>query len=68
MIHVIFGRSYVYHNDVMYYVLRVIKEDHKPIIDTWKEYLMCDTVLKKEGVFYFCQKVIEPEVIYDSEI
>ncbi len=63
MIHVIFGRSYVYFNDAMYYVIRVIKEDSKPIVDTWKEHLMCDTVLKKDGLFYFCQKVIEPEVI-----
>lgn len=65
MIHVIFGRSYVYHNDIMYYVCRIIKEDSKPILDTWKEHLMCDTVLKKDGLFYFCQKVIEPEVIDD---
>jgi hypothetical protein len=68
MINVIFGRSYVFHNDTMYYVVRLIKEHHNPIIETWKEHLMCDTVLKKDGIFYFCQKVIEPEVIYDSEI
>lgn len=65
--HVIFGRSYVYFNDSMFYVVRVIKEDSKPIVDTWKEHLMCDTVLRKDGVFYFCQKVIEPEVI-DEQI
>lgn len=63
MINVIFGRSYIYHNDSMYYVLRVIKEDSRPVIENWKEHLMCDTVLKKNGLFYFCQRVIEPEVI-----
>lgn len=63
MINVIFGRSYIYHNDSMYYVLRVIKEDSRPVIENWKEHLMCDTVLKKNGLLYFCQRVIEPEVI-----
>jgi hypothetical protein len=68
MIHAIFGRSYVYHNDMMFYVVRVIRESHKPIVETWKEHLQCDTVLKKEGFYYFCQKVHDTEVIEYEQI
>lgn len=63
---VIFGKVYVYHADAMFYVKRVIKEEFNPIIDNWKTMLDCDTVLKKEGKYYFCQKVDEAEVINES--
>lgn len=63
---VIFGKVYVYHGDNMFYVKRVIKEEYNPVIDSWKVLLDCDTVLKKEGKYYFCQKVIEAEVTNES--
>lgn len=63
MIHAIFGKSFVYFNDSMFYVVRLLKESDYPVVDVWKEHLNCDTVLKKDGVFYFCQKVVDLEVI-----
>lgn len=63
MIQPIFGKAYIHFNNDMYYVVRIIKESHNPVIDTWKEHLMCDTTLKKDGQLYFCRKVNELEVI-----
>lgn len=65
---VIFGKVYIYFNDDMYYVVRIIKEEDKPVIDTWKEHLHCDIALRKEGSIYFCRKVNELEVIEDEQI
>lgn len=63
---VIFGKVYVYHGENMYYVKRVIKEYFNPNIEVWKDLLDCDTILKRDGKYYFCQKVIEAEVINES--
>jgi hypothetical protein len=68
MVNSIFGRAYVYHNDKMYHVARIIRESHNPVVDVWKEHLMCDTVLKKEGNYYFCQAVQDMEVTEDEQI
>lgn len=65
MIQPIFGKAYIFFNDGMYYVVRIIKESHNPVIETWKEHLMCDTALRKDGNLYFCRKVDELEVIND---
>ena len=68
MIHTLFGKAYIYHNDNMFYVMRLIKETSEPIVSVWKEHLQCDTVLKKDGYYYFCRKVDEPEVIEYEQI
>jgi len=68
MINVIFGKAYIFYNDSMHYVTRVIKESHNPVVDVWKEDLMCDIVLKKDGNYYFCQKIKDIEVIEDEQI
>ena len=68
MIHSIFGKAYVYHNDTMYHVMRIIPESYEPILEDWKNHLDCDTVLKKEGKYFFCQSIKEAEVIEDEQI
>jgi uncharacterized pyridoxamine 5'-phosphate oxidase family protein len=65
---VIFGKVYIYHNNTMLYVKRIIKEDFNPVIDKWKELLDCDLVLKKEGKLYFCQTINEAEIIEDEQV
>lgn len=65
---VIFGKVYVHFNDSMFYVKRIISEQHEPNLEVWREHLYCDTVLKKEGKYYFCQKIQDVEVIEDEQI
>lgn len=57
------GEYLVNYNDKSYIVVRTIKENSNPIISDFKEHLNCDTVLKKDGVYYFCRTVTDVEVI-----
>ena len=66
MVNVIFGKAFVDYNNTRYYVTRIVKESHNPIIEAWKDYLVCDTVLKRDGYYYFCQKVDDAQVIEED--
>ena len=56
-------KEFIEFNNTLYYIVKIIREDDKPIIDTFKEYLQSDMVLKKEGKFYFLRSVPELEII-----
>jgi len=49
--------------DKLFLVKRIIREDLTPIIDSWKEVLNADTVLRKEGLLYFLQLIPEAEIV-----
>ena len=44
-------------NDKLFIVVRKIKIDRTPIIDVWKEHLNADTVLKRDGYYWFCEEI-----------
>ena len=45
-----------------FYLYRTFKERDKPIdTDLLKEFWHCDSVLKKDGVFYFCREIEDVE-------
>jgi hypothetical protein len=45
-----------------FYLYRTYKERDKPVdADLLKEYWHCDTVLKKENVYYFCREIQDIE-------
>ena len=50
-------------NDNLYQLVRVIKESRlkNPDMETLKEYFHCDTLLRKQGVLYFCRLIEEVE-------
>ena len=56
-------KDFLTFNDTLYYIMRIIKEEDKPIVDTWKEYLQADIVLKKENLFYFLRSVPDLDII-----
>lgn len=47
-------------------LIRILNEEDNPIIESWKEHLRADTVLKKEGKLYFCQEIKEAEIVEES--
>ena len=47
--------------DSLYIVLRKVRINHNPIVETWKEHLRADIVFKKEPFYYFCEEIIEVE-------
>lgn len=49
--------------DSLYIVLRKVRINHNPIVETWKEHLRADSVFKKEPFYYFCEKMIDVEPI-----
>ena len=44
-------------NNKLFIVVKKIRIDHNPIIDTWKEHLGADTILKKDGYYWFCEEI-----------
>jgi len=53
---------------IIYKNIELIKEELKPIIDDWREHLQADMVLKKEGLFYFLQKVEEAQIVEEDNL
>jgi len=50
-------KQFVYFSDDLFVIKRAIKESEKLDVDFLKVYLDADLVLKKDGVYYFTQKV-----------
>ena len=50
-------------NGNLYQLIRVLKEDQlkNPNTGDLKEYFLCDTVLRKQGLLYFCRIINEIE-------
>ncbi len=58
-----FKNEFLNFQDRLFVIKRILKEEDRPILDTWKEYLQADTVLKREGQLYFLQSVVDLEII-----
>ena len=50
-------------NNNLYQLIRVLKENQlkNPNTEDLKEYFLCDTVLRKQGILYFCRIIEEIE-------
>ena len=50
-------------NGNLYQLIRTIKESqlNNPNTEDLKEYFLCDTVLRKQGILYFCRIIKEIE-------
>ena len=50
-------------NGNLYQLVRVLKENElkNPIMEDLKEYFLCDTLLRKQGLLYFCRIIKEIE-------
>ena len=50
-------------NGNLYKLIRVLKEDQlkDPDMEILKEYFLCDTLLRKQGLLYFCRIINEIE-------
>ena len=50
-------------NGNLYQLVRVLKEDQlkNPIMEDLKKYFLCDTLLRKQGLLYFCRIIEEIE-------
>ena len=50
-------------NGNLYQLVRTIREDQlkNPNMEELKEYFLCDTLLRKQGLLYFCRIIEEIE-------
>ena len=58
--------KYINHNNKLFIVKRIIREqniksniDLSPLKILWH----CDSILKKQGMYYFCDEIKEPEYV-----
>jgi hypothetical protein len=58
-----FKNEFINFQGKLYLLKKIIREEQMPIIDTWKEHLGADTVLRKEGFLYFLELVPDLEII-----
>jgi hypothetical protein len=58
-----FKHQFLNFQDRLYVVKKIIREDLNPVIDVWKEHLMADVVVRREGLLYFLELVPDLEII-----
>ena len=61
--------EYISYSDKLFIVKRKVKEHHlKKNIDLTPLKILwhCDTILKKDYLFYFCNEIKEPEYVRES--
>ena len=58
-------KQIIYSNDKAYQLVRVLKEDslNNPDTSVLKQLFNCDTLLRKQGLLYFCRLIEEAEII-----
>ena len=56
-------------NGSLYIIKRTIKETSikEELVQEYKEYICADTVLKKDGMYYFCQKIEEAQLVEEEQ-
>ena len=57
------SKNFLTFQDRLFLIKKVIKEEHRPVIDAWKLLTNSDTVLKKEGLLYFLETIPEAEIV-----
>ena len=56
-------KNIIYTKDKVYQLVRVLKESslNNPNMEDLKKFFRCDTLLRKQGLLYFCRIVKEIE-------
>jgi hypothetical protein len=57
-------------NGELYSIKRVIKETSikEVFVQEYKEYINSDTVLKRNGMYYFVEKIPEAQIVEEEEL
>ena len=56
-------------NGSLYIIKRSLKEDRLPedLIQEFKEFVLADTVVKKDGILHFIQKIDEAQIVEEEK-
>jgi hypothetical protein len=57
-------------NGDLYIIKRSLKEGRLPedLIQEFKEFVVADTVVKKDGILHFIQKIDEAQIVEEEEL
>jgi hypothetical protein len=58
-------KEFITFNNILYYIVKIVREDDRPIVENLKEYLQADIVLKRENKFFFLRSIPDIEIITD---
>jgi len=56
-------KEFINFNNNLYYIVKIIREEEKPNVEIFKEYLQADIVLKKEEKFFFLRNIPDIDII-----
>ena len=56
-------KEFLTFNNTLYYIVKIVRIDDKPIVENLKEYLQADIVLRKEDKFYFLRSIPDIDII-----
>jgi hypothetical protein len=63
-------REFIEIGGELFEVLRTVREESRPVVDTWKEHLRADRVFRKEGYYFFCrlieEAIVEEVIVHGS--
>jgi hypothetical protein len=61
-------KQFIDWNGSLYIIKRSLKEDRLPqdLIQEFKEFVLADTVVKKDGILHFIQKIDEAQIIEEE--
>ena len=62
-------KQVIKYQDVLYVIKRILKESSikEEFVQEYKEFLAADIVLKKDGMYYFANKIDEVEALPEEE-
>lgn len=63
-----FKNQFLKFQDNLYIVKRILKEEYNPKVESWKEHLGADLVLRKDGLLYFVELVPDLEILPFDEL
>jgi translation initiation factor 2 beta subunit (eIF-2beta)/eIF-5 len=57
-------------NDSLYILKRTFKETSMPeeLVQDYKKYIGADAVLKKDGIYYFVNKIEEAQIVEETHL
>ena len=63
-------KEIIYTKDKAYQLVRVLKEDQlkNPNMEDLKKFFNCDTLLRKQGLLYFCRLIEDVEYEESTDI
>lgn len=62
------NRQVIDFQDNLYILKRIVKEEFiaESFVTEYKEWIGCDTVLKKDGLYYFVNKIDEAQIVEED--